>query len=205
MNYCSRCTGSHTHTFPFLCSGNSLVGGGLSEQKAKETLKNEALSSALKDAITQAHSVHGASGVDKAMGTLLYSMASRLKDTNRLVFLSVSIAQRKICTELQLAAALDFLKSHRQDPINMKEFEEACGVGVVITPEQIEDAVESVIKKHKELLLKERYHFNMGLLMGEARAAMKWADGKVIKNEVDLQVLHLLGPKTEADLEKKSK
>ena len=26
--------------------------------------------------------------------------------------------------------------------------------------------VESVIKKHKELLLKERYHFNMGLLMG---------------------------------------
>ncbi|XP_035014534.1 glutamine--tRNA ligase [Hippoglossus stenolepis] len=178
---------------------------GLSEQKAKETLKNEALSSALKDAITQAHSVHGASGVDKAMGTLLYSMASRLKDTNRLVFLSVSIAQRKICTELQLAAALDFLKSHLQDPINMKEFEEACGVGVVITPEQIEDAVESVIKKHKEPLLKERYHFNMGLLMGESRAALKWADGKVIKNEVDMQVLHLLGQKTEADLEKKSK
>ncbi|CAJ1084946.1 glutamine--tRNA ligase isoform X2 [Xyrichtys novacula] len=41
--------------------------------------------------------------------------------------------------------------------------------------------------------------------MGEARAALKWADGKVIKNEVDMQVLHLLGPKTEADLEKKAK
>uniref|UniRef100_A0A8D3AJR5 Glutamine--tRNA ligase n=1 Tax=Scophthalmus maximus TaxID=52904 RepID=A0A8D3AJR5_SCOMX len=185
---------------------------GLSEQKAKETLKNEALSSVLKDAITQGqlgHSfssrVNGASGVDKAMGTLLYSMASRLKDTKRLVFLSDSIAQRKICTELQLAAALDFLKSHPQDPINQKEFEEACGVGVVTTPEQIEDAVESVIKKHKEQLLKERYRFNMGLLMGEARSALKWADGKVIKNEVDMQVLHILGPKTEADLEKKSK
>nr|XP_034962731.1 glutamine--tRNA ligase isoform X2 [Zootoca vivipara] len=45
----------------------------------------------------------------------------------------------------------------------------------------------------------------MGLLMGEARSKLKWADGKTIKNEVDLQVLHLLGPKTEADLEKKSK
>uniref|UniRef100_A0A8D3AJV2 Glutamine--tRNA ligase n=1 Tax=Scophthalmus maximus TaxID=52904 RepID=A0A8D3AJV2_SCOMX len=178
---------------------------GLSEQKAKETLKNEALSSVLKDAITQVQRVNGASGVDKAMGTLLYSMASRLKDTKRLVFLSDSIAQRKICTELQLAAALDFLKSHPQDPINQKEFEEACGVGVVTTPEQIEDAVESVIKKHKEQLLKERYRFNMGLLMGEARSALKWADGKVIKNEVDMQVLHILGPKTEADLEKKSK
>uniref|UniRef100_A0A672ZWF7 Glutamine--tRNA ligase n=1 Tax=Sphaeramia orbicularis TaxID=375764 RepID=A0A672ZWF7_9TELE len=178
---------------------------GLSEQKAKETLKNEALSSALKDAITQVQRVHGPSGVDKAMGTLLYSMASRLKDTKRLAFLSDSIGQRKISTELQLAAALEFVKSHPQDPINLKEFEEACGVGVVITPEQIEDAVESVIKKHKEQLLKERYHFNMGLLMGEARSALKWADGKVIKNEVDMQVLHLLGPKTEADLEKKPK
>uniref|UniRef100_A0A669CDC8 glutamine--tRNA ligase n=1 Tax=Oreochromis niloticus TaxID=8128 RepID=A0A669CDC8_ORENI len=178
---------------------------GLSEQKAKETLKNESLSSSLKEAITQAQRVHGASGVDKAMGTLLYSMASRLKDTKRLAFLSESIAQRKICTELQLAAALDFVKSHPQDPINQKEFDEACGVGVVITPEQIEEAVEAVIKKHKDQLLKERYHFNMGLLMGEARSALKWADGKVIKNEVDMQVLHLLGPKTEADLEKKPK
>uniref|UniRef100_A0A3Q3ETX9 Glutamine--tRNA ligase n=1 Tax=Labrus bergylta TaxID=56723 RepID=A0A3Q3ETX9_9LABR len=170
---------------------------GLSEQKAKETLKNEALSSALKDAIVQAQNVCGASGVDKAMGTLLYSMTSRLKDTKRLAFLSGSIAQSKICTELQLAAALDFVKGHPQDPINQREFEEACGVGVVITPEQIEDAVEKVIKKHKEQLLKERYRFNMGLLMGEARAALKWADGKVIKNEVDMQ--------TEADLEKKPK
>ncbi|CAG11319.1 unnamed protein product, partial [Tetraodon nigroviridis] len=45
----------------------------------------------------------------------------------------------------------------------------------------------------------------MGLLMGETRTVLKWADGKAIKNEVDMQVLHLLGPKTEADLEKKSK
>ncbi|KAL6119142.1 qars1 [Pungitius sinensis] len=178
---------------------------GLSEQKAKETLKNEALSSALKEAIIQAQRVRGASGVDKAVGTLLYSMASRLKDPKRLAFLSDSIVLCKICTELQLAAALEFVKSHPEDPINQKEFEQACGVGVVITPEQIEEAVESIIKKHKEQLLKERYHFNMGLLMGEARSALKWADGKVVKNEVDLQVLHLLGPKTEADLEKKLK
>ncbi|XP_068599707.1 glutamine--tRNA ligase-like [Brachionichthys hirsutus] len=178
---------------------------GLSEQRAKETLKNEALSSSLKDAIIQARRDCGAEAVAKPMGTLLYTMASRLKDPKRLPFLSASIAQSKISTELQLAAALDFLKSHPQDPVNQKEFEEACGVGVIITPEQIEDAVETVIKKYREQLIKERYHFNMGLLMGEARTALKWAEGKGIKNEVDMQVLHLLGPKTEADLEKKSK
>uniref|UniRef100_A0A6Q2YJG1 Glutamine--tRNA ligase n=1 Tax=Esox lucius TaxID=8010 RepID=A0A6Q2YJG1_ESOLU len=207
---------------------------GLSEQKAKETLKNEALSSALKEAIAKAQQVLGASGIDKSMGTLLYTMVSRLRDPRRLGFLTDQIAQRKICTELQLAgrhththtrthtwilvcsflycfhvytllAALEFVKGHPQDPINQKEFDTLCGVGVVITPEQIEDKVEQVIKKHKEQLLKERYRFNMGLLMGEARCGLMWADGKMIKNEVDLQVLHLLGPKTEADLEKKPK
>ncbi|KAM8863049.1 glutamine--tRNA ligase [Spinachia spinachia] len=178
---------------------------GLSEQKARETLKNEALSSALKEAIIQAQRVRGASGVDKAVGTLLYSLASRLKDPKRLAFLSDCIVLCKICTELQLAAALEFVKSHPEDPIDQTAFEQACGVGVVVTPEQIEEAVESIVKKHREQLLGERYHFNMGLLMGEARSALKWADGKVVKNEVDLQVLHLLGPKTEADLEKKVK
>lgn len=41
------------------------------------------------------------------------------------------------------AAALEFVKSHPQDPINQKEFDETCGVGVVITPEQIEDVVSA--------------------------------------------------------------
>ncbi|XP_031422097.1 glutamine--tRNA ligase [Clupea harengus] len=178
---------------------------GLSEQKAKETLKNEALSSTLKDAIAQAQNVVGSVAIDKAMGTLLYSMASRLKDTQRLGVLTEYIAKRKITSELQLSAALDFVKSHPQDPLDHSAFESCCGVGVVITPEQIEDAVEQVIKKHQKQLHEERYRFNMGLLMGEARAGLKWADGKIIKNEVDMQVLHLLGPKTEADLEKKPK
>ncbi|MBN3301680.1 SYQ ligase, partial [Amia calva] len=178
---------------------------GLSEQKAKETLKNEALSSALREAITLAQSVLGGQAVDRATGTLLYGLASRLRDPRRLPFLTQYIALRRISTELQITAALDYVKSHPQDPISQEEFESACGVGVVITPEQIEDAVEAVIKKHREQLLQERYHFNMGLLMGEARSTLKWADGKIIKNEVDMQVLHLLGPKTEADLEKKAK
>ncbi|KAJ8016146.1 hypothetical protein DPEC_G00004160 [Dallia pectoralis] len=178
---------------------------GLSEQKAKETLKNDALSSALTEAIAKAQQELRPSDVDKAMGTLLYTMVSRLRDPKRLGFLTDQIAQRKISTELQLAAALEFVKGHPQDPINQKEFDSLCGVGVVITPEQIEDKVEQVIKKHKDQLLQERYRFNMGLLMGEARGGLMWADGKMIKNEVDLQVLQLLGAKTEADLEKKPK
>lgn len=42
-----------------------------------------------------------------------------------------------------ILAALEFLKSRPQDPISQSEFDEACGVGIVITPEQIEDAVSA--------------------------------------------------------------
>ncbi|CAM4585364.1 glutamine--tRNA ligase isoform X1 [Caretta caretta] len=177
---------------------------GLSEPKARETLKNEALSALLREAVTQAQGILGPT-VDKATGTLLYNVASRLKDQKRLRFLVGCITSRKILTDLQLSAALEYVRSHPLDPIDMADFEHECGVGVVVTPEQIEEAVEAAINKHRAELLSERYRFNMGLLMGEARGSLRWADGKSIKNEVDLQVLHLLGPKTEADLEKKQK
>lgn len=44
-----------------------------------------------------------------------------------------------------IAAALEYVRDHPEDPINRKEFEQACGVGVVITPEQIENAVSSQV------------------------------------------------------------
>lgn len=41
-------------------------------------------------------------------------------------------------------AALEFVRDHPQDPINQKQFDEACGVGVDTTPEQIENAVSAL-------------------------------------------------------------
>jgi len=38
------------------------------------------------------------------------------------------------------------------------------------------------------------------MLMAEVRKTLKWADGKAVKSEIDVQVLDLLGPKTEVDL-----
>ncbi|KAM5148343.1 glutamine--tRNA ligase [Mantella aurantiaca] len=164
---------------------------GLSEQKAKETLKNEALSSVLREAVLQAQSVLGSS-IDKVTGTLLYNVSTRLKDTKRLDFLVLYISSKKIGTDLQLNAALDYVKGHPVDPIDVTDFEKECGVGVAVTPEEIEEAVEAVIQKYRKPLSEERYRFNMGLLMGEARSRLKWADGKIIKNEVDMQVMTAL-------------
>ena len=42
--------------------------------------------------------------------------------------------------------------------------------------------------------------FNAGPLMGKVRGQLKWADGKEIKAQVEIQLLDILGPKTDADL-----
>uniref|UniRef100_A0A8C9FDL0 glutamine--tRNA ligase n=1 Tax=Pavo cristatus TaxID=9049 RepID=A0A8C9FDL0_PAVCR len=183
---------------------NLFTGIGLTEAKARETLRNAALSAQLRQAVLQARAALG-SDLDKATGALLYNAAARLRDPDRLAFVVGYIGRREIRTDQQLGAALQYLRSHPPEPLEPADFERACGVGVRVSPEQIEEAVEAVVSRHREDLLAERYHFNMGLLMAEARSRLQWAEGKSIKNEVDLQVLHLLGPKTEADLEKKPK
>lgn len=89
--------------------------------------------------------------------------------------------------------------------VDVAAFEKACGVGVVVTIDDIEDAVTKVINKHKEQIVSERYSFNAGKLLGELRALLPWADGAVTKREVDLRFLELLGPKTAEDLAPKKK
>uniref|UniRef100_A0A8C5RR94 Glutaminyl-tRNA synthetase n=1 Tax=Laticauda laticaudata TaxID=8630 RepID=A0A8C5RR94_LATLA len=113
---------------------------GLSESKARETLRNEALTALLREAVGQAQGILGPV-IDKTVGTLLYNVASRLKDSKHLGHLVDYIATKKIITDLQLNAALEYLKSHPVDPINSADFDRECGIGVVVTPEQIEEAV----------------------------------------------------------------
>ncbi|KAK3581253.1 hypothetical protein CHS0354_032979 [Potamilus streckersoni] len=183
------------------------LGIGLSEQKARETLKNDQLSQNLKQAIQQAAAASSTAAIDREVGKFLYQVATKMKSQVRKHqnFLVSYIATKKIITEAQLEAAMSYLLEHPLDPVNKNAFEEACGIGVVITPEQVEEAVEVVISKYKEELLEKRYKFNMGAILSEARSKLKWADGKAIKNEVDMQVLFLLGPKTEEDFAAKSK
>ena len=51
---------------------------------------------------------------------------------------------------------MDYLISNPIGNVDMKAFEESCGVGVVILPEQIEMEVEKVLKLNEKELLEKR-------------------------------------------------
>lgn len=50
------------------------------------------------------------------------------------------------------------MRDRPEDPINQKEFEEACGVGVVITPEQIENAVSAQVCTGQKYLIFHQFY-----------------------------------------------
>lgn len=131
-------------------------------------------------------------------------MASKIKPqiVQHLPFLTKYIATNKLDTTPRVDAALDYLlKNNAQHAdINIGAFEKHCGVGIVVTPEEIDRCVEASIARNKAALIEQRYRFNLAKLMMEVREQLPWADGKQVKNEVDVQVFDLLGEKTEADL-----
>ncbi len=84
--------------------------------------------------------------VSKAEGMLLYHVATRLKTQcwTRLPLVVRTIRSGQMRNETQLAAALDFLLHHALSDFPLEQFLEACGAGVVVTAEQVEQVVSAL-------------------------------------------------------------
>ncbi|GFW58020.1 probable glutamine--tRNA ligase [Trichonephila clavipes] len=185
---------------------NKLISIGLSEQKAKETAKNDKLCNQLINIINIANK-YSPKGISKSTGNLLYKIGTSIKPQimSKTELLVQYIAEEKLNTEIKVNAAMKYLLDHTEENVDIKSFEASSGVGVTVSPEEIEKVVEKIIANHKDELLEKRYSFNIGSLMAKARDELPFADGKWIKNEVDLQVLDLLGPKDSANNQKAAK
>ena len=69
--------------------------------------------------------------------------------------------QDKIDSDLRLAAAVDFLlklpPGTAKEEVDLARLDEVAGVGVVISAEQVEDAVEKAIAEVKSDILGSRW------------------------------------------------
>lgn len=172
---------------------------GLSETKAKETLKNKNLTSNLKCVVNEFSKTNQPLS---NYGILLYHLASKLKnqDLKHISLIVKYIFEKKLDTTQRIDCSLEFLRSSISENLDVTGFEKSCGIGIVVTQEEITQVVKSIISKNKNELVEKRYKFNIGSLMQEVRKQLPWGDGKAIKIEVDNQILGILGPKTEVDL-----
>ncbi|CAG8437060.1 2263_t:CDS:2 [Funneliformis mosseae] len=178
---------------------------GLSEQRAKDTAKNKKLAPTLQTTIVEAGV--NETGCDKSVGALLYTLASTItKDANsHLSYIARAIIDKRLKSADQIAAAIKYVENAGEELVDT-EFDNACGVGIVITPEQITSAISTFLESKKDLLVKDRYKL-LGSLLAQARQTpeLRWVNGADVKEELEKQVVALIGPKDERDMPKKNK
>ncbi|KAK8579478.1 hypothetical protein V6N12_069803 [Hibiscus sabdariffa] len=140
-------------------------------------------------------------------GNLLYTVVTKYP-ANALVHrpkLLEYVVSSKIKTPAQLEASFSFLSIVASEDFKQKEFEEACGVGVEVSLEEIKKTVNEIFEENKAVILERRYRTNVGELLGSIRKKHPWADPKIAKQLVDAKLYELLGERTTADDEKPSK
>ncbi|OEL25456.1 Glutamine--tRNA ligase [Dichanthelium oligosanthes] len=175
----------------------TLLALGLDQRTAENALVNSKVTANLAAVIAES----GIKECDKSVGNLLYAVATKYP-TNALVHRPVLIKyvlSTKIKNPAQLDAALLFLTNTGPDSLDVEKFEEACGVGVVVSIEEIKSTVTDVLEENMEAIKEQRYHINVGTLCGHVRKRHPWGDAKAIKEEIDKRLAEILGPKTEAD------
>ncbi|KAF9351081.1 hypothetical protein BGX26_010814 [Mortierella sp. AD094] len=180
---------------------------GLTETKAKETIKNKTLAPTLEKAILAAG--FGNTPCERSTGALIYFLASTIGNTPgaipNLDYLAIAIRDSKLKTTNQVAAAIRFVSGKNE--IDETLFNEECGVGIVVTKEDIVKAVNDYTESVKDKLIKDRYKF-FGAYFGGVKKiipSLKWANGGEIKEVVDSKMLEILGPKDERDVALKKK
>lgn len=69
----------------------------------------------------------------------------------------------------QLDGALEYMSACGSEPVDVAAFEEAAGVGVDVSPQQVSAAVAEVVETNKPALIEQRYALNANVLLGQAR------------------------------------
>ncbi|KAK4760622.1 hypothetical protein SAY87_005515 [Trapa incisa] len=170
---------------------------GLDERTAKNTVANNKVTSNLTAVIHEAAVVDGCS---RTVGNLLYTVATKFP-ANALVHrptLLQYIVSSKIKTPAQLDAAFLFFTNTASEKFNLSTFEEACGVGVEVTVEEIEVCVGDIFEEKKDSMLEHRYRTSVGELFGHVRKKLPWADPKIVKDKKT--VIDAPPPSSEEDL-----
>ncbi|GMP83349.1 hypothetical protein CsSME_00037294 [Camellia sinensis var. sinensis] len=153
---------------------------GLDERTAKNTVANNKVTANLTAVI---HEAAVTDGCDRAIGNFLYTVATKFP-ANALVHrpaLLQYIVSSKIKAPAQLEAAFSFFATTGSENFKINEFEEACGVGVEVSVEDIEHTVTEIFEEHKNVILEQRYRTNVGELFGHVRKRQPWADPKIVK------------------------
>ncbi|KAL6065159.1 glutamine--tRNA ligase [Balamuthia mandrillaris] len=167
---------------------------GFPKKKVEDLLKNEAYTQKLLDIAKEAGVTE--SGCDKVVGNLLAEVAAQYPDSAlaHRPFVCHNIVKGDIANKIQLTEAFHFVKTVKGD-IDESAFKAACGVGVVVTPAEIKQELETVMKEKEEELNDEAGgHWMKMDIFKIIKDNLKWGNASEIKKILDEVFLNKFGP-----------
>ena len=167
---------------------------GLNAGKVKTMLKNETKSNRLAELLIMTGKETGPKHIGVLLEMISTTLPPKLKGTER--YLVEKIVADDITKKDQLTAAFKFLaKLEDKTNINTEDFDKACGVGVVISPEEIQSAIDSLVEENKTEIEEKKWNFNFTAFIHKINDTMLWADRGIVVSKIRQAELEILGPK----------
>lgn len=134
---------------------------------------------------------------DRTMGVLLEYIGTKAPSNLRPAegYLMKKVAAGDLLNKKQADAAFAFLKELDSfDSIDDAAFNEACGVGAVVTDEEIQTLVASLFEAQAANIEADKWNFNFGGFIHRVSDELKWADGGKITTAINGRKDEILGP-----------
>ena len=137
-----------------------------SKEKCEETLRNKSLTAALLKVALECDTQLKLKlkPLPPTAPPLLYTLASKLKAASQerhIPFIISYILSERIKTDTKLNAAILYVKNTIE--LNEGEFDVSCGIGVEVSPEQVEAVVLELIEANRDVILERRHKYNKGV------------------------------------------
>jgi glutaminyl-tRNA synthetase len=108
---------------------------------------------------------------------------------------------KQLLNPSQIDTVADFVKEKGDLPLTEEEFEKRCGIGITITEEDIQKAIDNAIESNAEQIKKERYRYPSTNLMYEVKKGFPYLDGKLARKLLEESIDKFLGGKTDQERE----
>lgn len=96
--------------------------------------------------------------------------------------------------------AFKYLKDNNADvEVDLEKLAEKSGVGIEVTPEEIDRTVKAIFEEFKEEIMEKKHQFQFNNVIYEAQKRMPWGENKEIIQRINTLKLEWIGepPKVE--------
>ena len=133
-----------------------------------------------------------------------YTIWAKVKSDDSKVYVAAAVKANRIVTTSQLDAAVRFVNDAKA-AIDDKAFDTECGVGVVVTKEEVETIVKAELGKQEPAALKASWTKSQGMVLGQLRKvdSLRWADANTVKATMEAVVPTLIAGVADAPKEEK--